>query len=231
MEIYRSTLELLDSGGNVVAVLEEDDRAVNGSYIIGKVPDGIASYRLYAAVDPIEKTLLVEQPVTHIRRADLAADPVSGTWTCAEDGVSIENGLLSIDAGASERPKAFTYFTLDEPVEYGPEVYWVVELDNPSEETFVMNAYFYDQNGATMYRYLNPCTPGKCLQVIHYQGFREHEWPLDKVRMLSLAFVTNQMEAPQAQIQIGNVYVFRKTADLVNYLSQYEFTDYWTIAE
>lgn len=231
VDIYPSTLELLDSEGNAVTVLEENDRAVNGSYIAGKVPDGIAFYRLYGAADPIEKTLLAEQPVTHIRRADLTASPASGTWTCGGDGVSIENGLLSIDAEASEKLKAFTYFTPDEPVEYGSEVYWVVELDNPTEETFGMTSVLYDQNGTTMERTLLPCKPGKSLQVIHYTGYKDHEWPLDKVQTLSLHFITNQMEAPQAQIQIGNVYVFRKTADLVNYLSQYEFTDYWTIAE
>lgn len=231
VDIYRSTLELLDSEGNTVTVLEANTRTVENSYIIGKVPDGIVSYRLYGAVDPIEKTLLVEQPVTHIRRAELAADPVSGTWTCGGDGVSIENGLLSIDAEASEKLKAFTYFTPGEPVEYGPEVYWVVELDNPTEETFTMTSVLYDQNGTTMDRYLLPCGPGKSLQVISYTGFKDHEWPLDKAQILSLAFVTNQMETPQAQVQIGNVYVFRKTADVVNYLSQYEFTDYWTIAE
>lgn len=231
VDIYRSTLELLDSGGNVVTVLEADSRMVENSYIAGKVPDGIAFYRLYGAADPIEKTLLVEQPVTHIRRSDMTTSPVSGAWACGGDGVSIENGLLSIDAEASEKLKAFTYFTPDEPVEYGSEVYWVVELDNPTEETFGMTSVLYDQNGTTMERTLLPCKPGKSLQVIHYTGYKDHEWPLDKVQTLSLHFITNRMETPQAQIQIGNVYVFRKTADLVNYLSQYEFTDYWTIAE
>lgn len=230
VDIYPSTLEILNENGDILTTLEAGYRGVSNSCLMGKVPDGAASYRLYGNINPIEKTLLVEQSVTHIRREDLVTSPVSGTWTCGGDGVSIENGLLSIDADASEKLKAFTYFTPEEPVEYGPEAYWVVELDNPTEETFAMTAVLYDQNGTTMDRYLVSCQPGKNLQVINYLGFKDHEWPLDKVQTLSLAFVTNQMESPQAQVQIGNVYVFRKTADVVNYLSQYEFTDYWTIA-
>lgn len=231
VDIFSSTLELLDSDGNTAAVLEANSRTVDNCYIVGKVPDNIKSYRLYGTTNPVEKTLLVEQPVTHIRRADLSLSPATGTWTCGDDGVSIKNGQLSIDAEFSEKPKAHAFFKLDEPANYTSETYWVVELDNPTEESFVMTAVLYDQNGVAMTRYLPSCKPGKNLQVISYMGFKEHTWPLDKAQTLALGFVTNQMESPQAQVQIGNVYVFTKTAEVVNYLSQYEFTDFWYIKE
>ena len=92
-----------------------------------------------------------------------------------------------------------------------------------------MMGYLYDQNGVVLYRYLLPCTPGKSIQVLSPLGYKDYSAPLEGTVMAEFAFITNAMEQPKAEVGIGNIYTFHSTAEVVNYLSQYDFTDFWTI--
>lgn len=235
IETYESILEFLDADGNVVATAEEESNAVRGTYIMTEVPDGITSYRLYRYHktyhgQPANKRLWVEAPVKYMDKADLETEPAAGSWSCALDAVFLENGRLCLDPDASENLYGHINYTLEEAAEYSPETYWIVEINNLSDESFPMRTFMYDQNGVTMGRTLLPLQPGKNLLFYSPLGFKEHEWPLDKFNLLNLVVVTQDLEEP-AELELGNVYVFHRTADVVAYLSQYEFTDFWTIKE
>ena len=219
----------MDAEGTVAATLEAEDRLVGNSCISASVPDGIVSYRLYGQVNPVEKTLLVEAPVKHVQKEDIETGALSGEWTFGQDSVSLDDGLLTIDSTASDSLQARIYYTPYTPQTYTQETYWVIEFDNHSSESFPMTGYLYDQTGTVLYRTLLPCTPGKSIQVLSPLGYKDYSAPLEGTVMAEFAFITNAMEQPKAEVGIGNIYTFHSTAEVVNYLSQYDFTDFWTI--
>lgn len=100
-----------------------------------------------------------------------------------------------------------------------------------------MRAFVYGQPdpetgkpSSLMNRTLLSCPPGKSLKILCPIGFKDHPWPLAPAAALTLDFITQKLEAP-VDIELGNVYVFHRTADVIHYLSQYEFTDFWSIQE
>lgn len=232
VETYRSTLEFLDADGKVIATAEENSRAVDGSYIKTEVPDGVVSYRLYGLVNPIEKTLLVEAPVTFLTPEDLEPTVVEGSWTCDDAHTILQDQHLTISPNPSEVQQARLYFKPDSPISYDEETFLILELNNHSEEILPMRGAFYYESGEYVpWRVLETCRPGKNLQIINYMGLRELVWPLEDYGLMQFVLVADPAETSSIDIDIGNLYVCRNTAQVVEYLSQRQWAEYWVEAE
>ena len=227
IDIYTSILELLDEQGNVIATLEKGSRRVDCSYIMENVPKGAVSYRLWRYGKAMR--LWTEGSVKHLNKSSLSTTPVDGAWSVALDAESLNGNILSLNPDASENLYGHATFTLSEPVEYTPETYYAIEITNPTEYTLSMRMAVYDENGTTMGRTLAPLSPGKNILFYSPLGFKDHDWPLSKATRFNTILVTNKLPEP-IELELGDVYVFQKTADAISYLSRFEFTDFWTVA-
>lgn len=230
VDTYQSTIEFLDEKGNVVATTEATSREVENSYIKVSVPDSVKSYRLWGQINTVDKTLLVEAPVIDITPEALELSPVSGKWSATEDG-QINDKKLTVTADATESLNARIYFDMETALTLQQNTYIIVELNNHSDQTVPMRGYFYDENGNAADRTLLPCKPGKSIQILNHIGFRNLSFPIAKLQKMSFAFATNNMTEPVAEIEIGNIYVCQNTAQVISYLDQYEWKDYWSVIE
>ena len=238
VDIYSSFLEFLDADGNVVTFAEAKNRLVENAYILTEVPESVASYRLYRIYssghpdhgEPADIRLWAKGPVKYIEKSELVTTPTPGDWSFAYDSVSLENGKLLLNPDAAERQYGTITYKLDEGQPYTTESYWVMEIDNPTEKTMAMRSDLYDENGTVITRTLASCKPGKNVLVYSPLGYKDHDWPLDKVAAVSVIIITNGLEEP-IELGLGDIYYFHRTADVVNYLSQYEFSDFWVINE
>ena len=228
-------VEFLDAGGNVVASADVETVEVSDAYTMMEVPDGVTSYRLYRyggiyQGEPVNKRLWAEAPVKYIEKSELVTAPAPGDWGCSHDSVSLEGGKLLLNPGASESPYGRATYYLNEGQPYTTESYWLVEINNPTEESLPMRAILYDVNGTALTRTLLSCEPGKNILLYSPLGFKDHDWPLDGASELSLVIVTDGLDGP-VELELGDFYYFHKTADVVNYLSQYKYLDFWIISE
>lgn len=230
VDIYPNVLELLDSAGQVIATGEASDRSAAYHTLSVPLTGEAAYYRLYAQVNPIEKTLLLEAPVQYADAAELAAEPLSGEWQPSGDTVSITGGLMEIDPALHEDLKAYAYFKADEPQACDNQTYWVVEVENETDRTYPMSLYFYNQDGVGLSRTGLPVPPGRSLQIYSALGFKGYPDSVTASDLFSLNFITDGMEET-GTVRLGNVYAFSSPAALALYLQNYSFTDFWQIAE
>ena len=74
------------------------------------------------------------------------------------------------------------------------------------------------KRGTTMWRTLVACYLGKNILLYSPLCHRDHDWPLNKATRILLSITASGLEKPMA-VKLGDAY---RTADVVNYLGQYE---------
>lgn len=225
IDVFQTDLEILDASGNVLATSSCSDRSVNGAYMRFPVPENAARYRWTAA-----GYFLTEAPLKQISENELQLTELSGSWRGTGDGfVEKSSDLLRIREDANKELKAWAYFKLSKNISYSLESYLIIELENESDVTFSsVTPRIYDSRGEVLWRYSSPCPPGKSYQILHYTGFRDHKWPLGHTKGFSLGFVTVDMEpGAEALVKLKAVYLATSTAQVVDFLSQREFSGFW----
>lgn len=232
VEIYPSTLELLDKNKNVVCTVKANSRDVSNSYVIKEVPNNVMFYRLYGQINPVKKTLIAEGNVREISERDIYANILNGTWSMAfGDGIMHDN-ILSIDSARTSKLLAGATYNIEEPLLCNRETYFIIEFNNKSDSVLSLRTNIYAEDGTAFYRYLPECRPGKNVQIISHLGCKNLTWTLKKIKSLSLIWATNKLSAnDKVNICIGKVYVCKNTAQVVNYLKQYKWSDYWIISD
>lgn len=230
VDTYPSTLELLDKDKNVVCVAAADSRKVADSYIFTEIPGNVVSYRLYGQVNPVEKTLIAEGGVKRISEMDTKEDVLPGTWGAAVGDAVLKGDTFSINPMLTGKLWARVTYNIEKPLLCSNETYFIIELNNKSDAVLSLRTLIYAEDGSAISRYLPECRPGKNVQIISHLGCKNLTWPLKRIKSISFTWATNQMsEGDRADINLRNVYVCRNTAQVVNYLRQHKWSDYWIV--
>lgn len=222
IDIVHTWLEILDEDGRVLCENDCDIRNVEGAYMSFTVPSNAKYYRWY---ERYNRELLFEGELKTIDQNEVILNNQDIAINCWGDAFKKDNETF-LNSAIDEGLQGWFTFDLQNPVKNGLETYYIIEVNNPTQIELPVIIRMYDAEGFCIARY-SKIGPGMNSVIFHYAGFTGYSDEFKETKVIELGIVSDLLPEEDIEFKFGNVYIADKTAQVVNYLSEHSYSDFW----